>query len=107
MMAGSSPVHALQNPTCPNAAPPRLKAGTQASVVTAMNKNFPGGMLKDDTDRVSAVLRYLPLGTVVDVVDGPKCGKDGNNWYQVKLAGLTGYMQEASGKQYGLEAFTG
>src|SRR4051794_31429322 len=38
------------------------------------------------------VLRYVPEGSTVDVLDGPSTAGDGSLWYQVSWDGSTGYM---------------
>ncbi|HLY25658.1 MAG TPA: hypothetical protein VKQ72_04920, partial [Aggregatilineales bacterium] len=102
--AGLFPVQAqpLQNAACPKAAPARLAVGSKGQVIAPSSKalTYPTAFLKPDTTHTSSVLRYLPVGTVVDVTGGAQCGDDGNRWWKVKLGDLTGYIEEAIGKDY-------
>src|SRR5262249_54310547 len=92
----------MQTSACAKAAPARLAVGAKAEVVASSSKvmTYPTAFLKPDTTHTSSVLRYLPVGTVVDVTEGPKCGDDGNSWWKVKLGDLNGYIVEAIGKDY-------
>src|SRR5260221_7671345 len=89
-------------------APTKLAANSKAQVATSSLKTFPypSDFLKKSADRTSPVLRYLGVGNVVDVVEGPTCA-GGSNWWKVKLTGLTGYIAETNGKDTVLVPFTG
>jgi len=91
---------------CAKATPPRLKAGDRAKISKSSSPAFPGAYLKLNPGRVGPVLRYLPLNTVVDVVDGPRCGDDKGYWYQVKYGDLTAWIAEVVGKDYAIEPST-
>ncbi|MEP7288762.1 MAG: hypothetical protein ABI947_23670 [Chloroflexota bacterium] len=97
---------AQANP-CEKTPTARLKAGTQARIVKPTSKDILGAFLKPQPDHITAVLHYLPIGTVVNVTDGPTCGSDGLYWYKVTLDKLEGYIAETSGKNYVMEPFTG
>src|SRR5579871_2271752 len=96
-------VRAQQAGACPKALTPRLKNGIQAKIVTASSPDIPYAFLKGQPDHVGPVLRYLPIGTVVNVVDGPACGSDGSNWWTVTLGNLKGLLAESNGRAYALE----
>lgn len=100
--ASSVPVQAQAN-ACAKAAPPHLKTGTSAQITKPSSSNFPGAFLKPDPGRAGPVLRYIPVGTTVDVLDGPRCGDDRSYWWRVKLGDLTGWLAEVAGKGYALE----
>ena len=102
LVAGVGPAQAQQN-NCSKAPAPRIKATGFAKVVQVPNKDFMGDLLKARPDEVSPVVRYLPVGTVVNVQEGPQCGADGNNYYKVALGNLTGYLAESYGRSYVLE----
>jgi hypothetical protein len=103
----SVPVPALaQGYDCSKAPAPRLKVGTTTLVAKPTMKDISAGLLKAGPDRTGPVLRYLPLGTVVDVVEGPTCGPDQNNWWKVKLANLSGWIVETTADGYLLEPST-
>src|SRR5260221_4830141 len=86
----------------------KLTANSKAQVAASSLKTFPypSAFLKKTADRTSSVLRYLGIGNVVDVVEGPTCA-DGSNWWKVNLTGLTGFIAETSGKDAVLVPFTG
>jgi hypothetical protein len=92
---------------CAAAPAARLKKGDKAKIINPNAKDLPGGFIKVNADRVSPVLRFLPVGTVVDVLDGPICGPEGDRWFSVKIGDVTGYMAEANGKEFALEPFSG
>src|SRR5579859_618942 len=100
-------VSAQQKSACPKAPVPHLKSGSQAKILISTGKDIPGAALKSKPDHVSPVLRYLPLGSVVTVDDGPTCGDDGTNWWTVSLGDLKGYLDETNVKVYALQVFTG
>ncbi len=110
-----APIYALQAPTptpgpdCSKAPVSKLTPNSKALIVSPTDKKFayPSAFLKVNADSVSPVLRYLPLGTVVDVVEAPKCGDGNANWVKVKLANLTGYIAETSGKDYVMTPYAG
>lgn len=85
----------------------RLDKGGQASVVSATWPDIPGLFLKPQPSREGPVLRYLPLGTVVTLEDGPQCSFDGERWWQVTVGELKGWTTETSGETYLLEPFEG
>ncbi len=91
---------------CSKALAPHLKKGDQVQVTKPSSKDFPGAFLKPDATHAGPVMRYLPMGTVVEVVDGPKCGEDKGYWYQVKVGDLTGWLAEAADNAYALEPAT-
>src|ERR1041385_5270482 len=90
-----APIYALQTPTpgpdCSKAPASKLKPDDTALVVSPTDKKsaYPSGFLKAKPDTTSPVLRYLPLGTVVSVVEAAQCGDGNANWIKVKLANLT------------------
>jgi hypothetical protein len=96
-----------QSDACAKALAPHLKKGDPAQITKVSSKDIPGAFLKGDAGRAGPVLRYLPVGTVVQVVEGPKCGDDKGFWWQVKLGDLTGWMAEVSDKAYALEPSSG
>jgi hypothetical protein len=85
----------------------RLETGGQASVVSSTWPDLPGLFLKPEPVRGGPVLRYLPLGTVVTIDDGPTCSLEGERWWQVTVGELKGWTTETSGQTYLLEAFEG
>ncbi len=91
---------------CAKAPAPRLKIGDRAKINKPNSKDFPGAYLKLNPGQVGPVLRYLPLNTVVDVVDGPRCGDDKGYWYQIKYGDLTAWLAEVVGKDYALDPST-
>ncbi|HVO42075.1 MAG TPA: SH3 domain-containing protein, partial [Aggregatilineales bacterium] len=94
-------------PSCTSAPKPHLEKGFPAQVTKQVSADLPGAYLKAEPTHNGPVLRYLPIDTVVKVVDGPKCGTDKNWWWQVKLSDdLTGWLVEASAGNYLLEPFT-
>jgi hypothetical protein len=96
-------------PDCSKTPVSKLAVNGKALVVSPTDKKFayPSGLLKVKADNISPVLRYLPLGTVVDVVEAAQCGAGNANWVKVKLANVTGYMAETSGKDYVLTPYAG
>jgi hypothetical protein len=99
-----TPAQAQANP-CAGAPAPHLKTGIQVQITKPTSKDFPGAYLKAEPGRSGPVLRYLPVGTIVDVTDGPRCGSDKGYWWRVKLGDLAGWMAEVpvAGQGYGLE----
>ena len=91
---------------CAKASAPRLKIGDRAKISKPNSKDFPGAYLKTDSGQAEPVLRYLPLNTVVDVVDGPRCGDDKGYWYQIKYGDLTAWLAEVVGNDYALDPST-
>src|SRR5258708_1251040 len=92
---------------CPKALTPRLKKGSQAKIVTASSLDIPYAFLKAQPDHDGPVLRYLPIGGVVNVIDGPTCGSDGSNWWSITVGALKGVPAGSHGRSYALEPFTG
>lgn len=90
---------------CSKAPAPQLKTGAPAQVMKTIKDDVPGAMLKAGATHDGPVLRYLPVGTVVDVVDGPTCVID-TNWWKVKIADLSGWLIETSGQDYLLQPYT-
>jgi uncharacterized protein YgiM (DUF1202 family) len=66
-----------------------LVVGGQARISYA---NGDDVRLRDEPSFGGTLIRYLPEGTVLDVVDGPITDGDGNIWYQLSFEGDTGYM---------------
>ncbi len=90
---------------CKGAPKLKLKAGTQAIVAKATDEVLPGAFLKPEPSRLGPVLRYVPIGTVLDVVAGPRCSEDGGQWWSVKIGDLTGWMMETSEVDYILDPY--
>lgn len=93
--------------TCSKAPALRLKIGDMAQVTAPNITSLPGAFLKEQPDHLLPVLRYLPVSTVVQITDGPKCDKGGDQWWSVKLGDLKGWMTETSGQTYILTPATG
>jgi hypothetical protein len=91
---------------CSKAPAPRLKVGATTLIARPIVKDIPAGLLKAGPDRTGPVLRYLPLGTVAEVVEGPTCGADQNHWWKIKLANLSGWIAETMADGYLLEPST-
>jgi cell wall-associated NlpC family hydrolase len=66
-----------------------LVVGGQARIAYA---NGDDVRLRQDASYTGTLIRYLPEGTVLDVVDGPFTDSDGNIWYQLSYDGDTGYI---------------
>ncbi len=107
VLMGAAAQTQAQSEECSRALAPHLKKGDQVQVTKPSSKEIPAAFLKVEAGRAAPVLRYLPVGTVVEVVDGPTCGDDRGYWWQVQLGELTGWMAEVSDKAYALEPATG
>jgi len=66
-----------------------LVIGGQARISYA---NGDDVRLRDEPSYSGTLIRFLPEGTVLDVVDGPITDSDGNIWYQLSFEGDTGYI---------------
>lgn len=66
-----------------------LVIGGQARISYA---NGDDVRLRDEPSYSGALIRFLPEGTVLDVVDGPITDGDGNIWYQLTFDGDTGFI---------------
>jgi len=66
-----------------------LVVGGQARISYA---NGDDVRLRDQPSYDGTLIRFLPEGTVLDVVDGPMTDADGNIWYQLTFDGDTGYI---------------
>ena len=66
-----------------------LVIGGQARISYA---NGDDVRLRDEPSYSGTLIRFLPEGTVLDVVDGPITDSDGNVWYQLSFDGDTGYI---------------
>lgn len=108
-LASGSPavVRAQDADLCSGLPESKLEKGGRASVVSATYPDLPGLFLKPEPSRQGPVLRYLPLGTVVTLEDGPQCSAEGERWWQVAVGELKGWVTETSGQTYLLEPFEG
>jgi cell wall-associated NlpC family hydrolase/SH3-like domain-containing protein len=66
-----------------------LVIGGQARISYA---NGDDVRLRDAPSYQGTLIRFLPEGTVLDVVDGPITDDSGNIWYQLTFEGDTGYI---------------
>jgi hypothetical protein len=66
-----------------------LVIGGQARISYA---NGDDVRLRDEPSYQGTLIRFLPEGTVLDVVDGPITDDAGNIWYQLSFEGDTGYI---------------
>jgi cell wall-associated NlpC family hydrolase/SH3-like domain-containing protein len=66
-----------------------LVIGGQARISYA---NGDDVRLREEPGFSGTLIRYLPEGTVLDVVDGPFEDDDGNLWYQLTFEGDTGFI---------------
>ena len=66
-----------------------LVIGGQARISYA---NGDDVRLRDEPSYSGTLIRFLPEGTVLDVVDGPITDSDGNIWYRLSFEGDTGYI---------------
>ena len=66
-----------------------LVIGGQARISYA---NGDDVRLREEPSYSGTLIRFLPEGTVLDVVDGPITDGDGNIWYQLSFEGDTGYI---------------
>ncbi|MDQ2683262.1 MAG: SH3 domain-containing protein, partial [Chloroflexota bacterium] len=66
-----------------------LVVGGQARISYA---NGDDVRLRNAPGYEGTLIRYLPEGTVLDVVDGPITDSDGNIWYLLSYDGDTGYI---------------
>ena len=66
-----------------------LVVGGQARISYA---NGDDVRLRDEPSYNGTLIRFLPEGTVLDVVDGPFTDEAGNIWYQLSFDGDTGYI---------------
>jgi hypothetical protein len=101
-LVGSAP-----NDVCENAPALQLRLGQKAKVVASLDPELPGAHLKAGPDLALPVARYLPLDTIVTVGGGPTCDKQDNQWWQVRVGQLEGWVTETFGDRYILEPLTG
>jgi uncharacterized protein YgiM (DUF1202 family) len=66
-----------------------LVIGGQARISYA---NGDDVRLREEPSLSGTLIRYLPEGTVLDVVDGPFEDGEGNLWYQLTFEGDTGFI---------------
>lgn len=92
---------------CENAPALQLKLGQQAKVVASNDPDAPGAQMKAQPNIALPVGRYLPVDTVVTVAAGPTCDDQENQWWQVRVGTLEGWVTETFGKTYILEPLDG
>ena len=85
-----------------NLAPVATSAATDlvlGETAVVSDANGDAVRLRDTPGATGAVLRELPEGTTLDILDGPFTSDDGGVWYQVRFADTagdqTGYMAAA------------
>lgn len=79
---------------CPGAPPQRLEINEDAKVCTKSDYVF----LRSGPAKSYSTLKKVYPGTVVTVIDGPRCS-DNWSWWKVKLSGgTTGWMAEGGDK---------
>jgi hypothetical protein len=90
---------------CANAPASRLTPNATAKIIdiSGIDATTPGAYLKPAATHLGPVLRYLPVGTVLTVTEGPVCDEDGEQWWKTTIGDITGWVTETSGLRYILE----
>lgn len=93
----AAPPARAQGP-CDALVAPRLQAGTTARVTSPYGLSLKNQPMTGAAGAAEVAL--LPFGTVVSVLDGPRCNL-GYVWWQVRLAGgTTGWAAEGDASSY-------
>lgn len=77
----------------------RLEIGDQARVAETDGTNM---RIREAPGFSRSILARVPEGTVVKILDGPRC-VDGNNWWKIRSGSQEGWMTESQNGTYLLE----
>jgi uncharacterized protein YraI len=88
------------DPTCPGLLAPRLEVNQQARVSMMEAQNLS---VRAEPGLAASLLRVIPNGAVITIVDGPSCGPDNIVWWWVDYQGRLGWVAEHDGQWYLLE----
>ena len=76
--------------SCPRAPTQQLIVGGRAYVCTGSDSV----MMRAGPDQSYEITRRVPTGSIVSVLDGPRCGDGFSWWYTQAESGATGWMAE-------------
>jgi uncharacterized protein YraI len=83
--------------TCPGLLAPRLEVNEQARVAMMQGQNLN---VRAEPGLAASLIRVIPNGAVVTIVDGPSCGPDNIVWWWVDYQGAEGWIAEHDGQAY-------
>jgi uncharacterized protein YraI len=83
--------------TCPGLLAPRLEVNEQARVAMMQGQNLN---VRAEPGLAASLIRVIPNGAVVMIVDGPSCGPDNIVWWWVDYQGAEGWIAEHDGQAY-------